>query len=78
LSESSTKKNGVVIDQIVDRAPSIQFLLLTKEIEGQNFAILVKPAITSCHSQKNVLQVFTSGLNKKIVQKELPDYQPLP
>lgn len=68
--------NGAVIDEVVDRIPSLQFLLATKETEKNNPSFPVKEEKNICESQKDIPQISTVELNKKILQKEMPEYPP--
>ena len=66
--------NGAVLDEVVDRIPSLQFLLATKETEEKKSQYLVNTESSSCQSQENAVEISTAELNKKILHKELPEY----
>lgn len=65
---------GKVLDEVVDRIPSLQFLLSTKENEEPNPRFPAKEIVNNCESLENVAQISTVELNNKILQKEMPEY----
>ena len=66
--------DGKVLDEIVDRIPSLQFLLSTKEIEETNPRFPVKEVENTCEPQEDITQISTVELNEKILRKEMPEY----
>jgi Gram-negative bacterial TonB protein C-terminal len=67
--------NGAVLDEIVDRFPSPQFILLTKETET-NPVNPVKQSENLCEYKEPVTEISIAELNGKIIQKQLPEYPP--
>lgn len=66
--------NGAVLDEVVDRIPSLQFLLSTKETEENNPSFPVAEVGNICESEESVNEITSVEMNKKIIQKELPEY----
>lgn len=64
--------DGKVLDKVIDRIPSLQFLLSSKEKEESDPKFPVNE--NSCESQEAVTQISTTELNKRILKKEMPDY----
>jgi hypothetical protein len=68
--------NGTVLDEVIDRLPSLQFLLSTKEAAKGESSLIVKSETSLCKNQENLTQISNSELYKKIVLKEMPKYPP--
>lgn len=65
--------SGKVLDEVVDRLPSLQFLFSTKDLE--NYAEMPSNSVTdTCEVQENITQLSSSEFYKKIIQKDLPKY----
>jgi len=68
--------DGQVLAEVVDRIPSLQFLLSAKETEDPNPKIPVKEIVNDCNSPGEIAQISIAELNRKILQKEMPQYPP--
>lgn len=68
--------NGAVLDEVIDRLPSLQFLLSTKEAPEKEISYAVKSETSLCQDTENLTQLSTSELNKKNISKTMPEYPP--
>jgi hypothetical protein len=68
--------NGAVLDEVIDRLRSLQFLLSTKEAMEKETSYTVKSETALCQDTENLTQLSTSELNKKIISKSMPEYPP--
>lgn len=68
--------NGAVLDQVVDRIPSLQFFLSLKDNEETESKYPVKENVNACVIDDSATQVSNGDFKNKIVQKEMPKYPP--
>lgn len=69
--------SGAVLDEKIDRIPSLQFLITTKETDGNLKAREADELVTStCQAEGETEQISSSGILKKILVKEIPEYPP--
>jgi Gram-negative bacterial TonB protein C-terminal len=68
--------NGKVLDEKIDRLPSLQFLLETKDSFDVSELKHILNEENSCSIQKNFLSLKPSELLSKVLYKEIPKYPP--
>lgn len=66
--------NGAILDQVVDRLPSLQFLMSLKDNEETELKFPVKENVNSCIIDENVSQISIFELKNRIVQMKFPEY----
>jgi hypothetical protein len=68
--------SGKVLDEKIDRLPSLQFLLETKDSFDASELKYVLKEESSCSNQNAVVSLKPSELLSKILYKEIPKYPP--
>lgn len=66
--------NGAVLDQVVDRIPSLDFVFTTKEIAEYKAQWQGADRKNECTSDEEIAELSPVDLAQKILQKELPEY----
>lgn len=66
--------NGAVLDQIVDRLPSLQFFFSLNDKEENESKNPVKENVNSCVIDKNASQISIAELKNRILKNEMPEY----
>ena len=67
-------KNGTVLDEVVDRIPTIKYVFMTKFVEEAFNPIRNSDAKRECASEEEIEQLGAFDFSQKILEKELPDY----
>jgi hypothetical protein len=65
---------GKVLDEKVDRIPSLQFFFVTDENDNRYADQTTNLEINSCQTSKEATNISRSELMKRVVSKELPKY----
>lgn len=67
---------GAVLDEVVDRLPSLQFFLSLKNNEESESKLPVKENGNTCTTNNDAAQISIAELKNRIVQMEMPKYLP--
>jgi len=68
--------NGAILDEVVDRLPSLQFFMSLKDNEETELKHPVKENVNACDINPDFSQISISELKNRIVQMEMPEYPP--